>query len=312
VSEAARKEQILVLVDDSEGSKAAASIALQVARGLSRPLAILGVSSRREQDALIASAVAGVQERARETVAGVEAIQSTGEILDVALRRVSETPTALVVLGSNPRRGELRQAVAARVWRLVKSLPPPVMVVPARWEAIRRVLFCTGGERFIEEGARFTASICAALSAHATVFHVSPSVPQIYGGQFPREAESPEVFLASNSRLARNVRRQVEIFRSAGVETDFHVAGGDVLAAVLGELRRSGADLLVVGSPASHRTIPVSVLGDIAREIAGRSGRPFLVVRSRLRGFWSELWRALTQRPVSAEASEPSRADGLD
>jgi nucleotide-binding universal stress UspA family protein len=311
MSETARRGQILVLVDDSEGSKAAASIAVQVARGLGHPMAILGVSNRRDQDALIAGAVAAVQEKAREAVGEVEAIQSTGEILEIARRRVSETPTSLVVLGSNPRAGELRQPVAARIWRLIQSLSPPVMVVPAGGDGIRRLLFCTGGERYIQEGARFTASLAAALSVSVTVFHVSPSVPAIYGGRLARDTDSPEQFLASNSRLARNIRRQVEIFRSAGVEADFRVAGGDVAAAVLAETRRGGADLLVVGSPRARGAIQVPLLGDVAREIAGRSGRPFLVVRSRPSGFWSELWRAMRQQASSpAEVANSAKPSG--
>ncbi len=303
MSETAAPGQVLVLVDGSPGSDAAARAAVEIAGALRRPLAILGVSTGPSGHTAIAEAVARAQVEARERVPSVDAIQSTGEVLDVARRRVLETPTLLVVLGAHPRPGDVRQPVAARIWRMIRALSPPVLIVPAGSRPIRKILFCSGGERFIEEGARFTASLAAALSARVVVFHVGPRVPGFYGG-FDDE-ESPERFLGSNSRLARNLRRQVEIFRAAGADAVFHVSEGDVVSEMLAEIRREDSDLVVVGSSPTRGAIRTYVLGDFAREIAGRSGRAFLVVRSRQPGFWSELWRTLKEgAPEEPEPSE--------
>ncbi len=305
--------QILVLVDGSPGSRCAADAAVEIARGLGRPLAILGVTGAAAADAQIADAVAQVRALAAERVASVDAIQSTGDVLDVAGKRVAETPTALVVLGANPRPGEPGHAVAGGIWRLVRSLPPPVMVVPEGSPPVRRIVFCSGGERFTDEGARMTAALAAALGASVTLFHVSPQIPEIYSGPLGRDA-SPERFLESNSRLARNLRRQLDLFRAAGARVVFELATGDVIDRVLQQLRASRADLLVVGSSPARGPIRSYVLGDVAREIAGRSGRAFLVVRPRQPGFWKGLWRSLRERgaPETPPLSPADPAPGKD
>lgn len=302
MTEPAAEGGVLVLADDSAAAMSAVRVASDVAGALARPLAILGVSRGSAADAPITSAIAEAQAYAQTRVASLEAIQATGEVLEVAQRRVSESPTSLVVIGANFRGGDPRHGVASRVWRIVKALEPPVLVVPAGTAELRRCLFCTGGERFIEEGAGFAARLAAALGAAVTVFHVSPHAPAMYGGRLEREEEDADEFLASNSRVARNVRRQIEIFRGAGVRTEFRVAGGDVVREVVSEIGREAPDLVIVGSSPARGAIRAYVLGDLTREILARARKPFLVLRSRQPGFWAEVWKSLTEGAAAGAA----------
>jgi nucleotide-binding universal stress UspA family protein len=294
VSTAVRAGQILVLVDDSPGARSAVGVGTEIARALGHGLTLLGVSSGAGEAAAIEKALSEAHAHAKSRVASLEVVQATGELIEIAQRRVSETPTDLVVLGANLRPTDPARAFAARIWRVVKALSPPVLVVPAGCESISRCLFCTGGERFIEEGAGFAASVAAGLGAEVTVFHVSPHAPAMFGGRFEQEEESGDVFLATNSRVSRNVRRQIEIFRAAGVPTGFRVAGGDVVVQVLEEIRRGRPDLVIVGSVPTRGRVQTYVLGDLTREIVSRARRPFLVLRSKAPGFWSEMWKAFS------------------
>jgi nucleotide-binding universal stress UspA family protein len=303
VSAEPEQGQILVLVDGSTGSRAAASAAIEIARALGRPLAILGVTGTGATGAPIVEAVSQARALATESVSAVDAIQSTGDVLEVARKRVSETPTALVVLGADPRPGQFLRLGGGHIWRMVRALAPPVLIVPAGSAPVSRILFCSGGERFTDEGARMVGELAGALGAPVLLLHVSPQIPELYSGPLGRDA-GPEQFLESNSRLARNLRRQLEIFRAAGAQASFRLAWGDVVERVLEELRTSAADLLVVGSSHARGGIRAYVLGDVAREIAGRAGRPVLIVRPRQPGFWAELWRSL--REGAAEEAPPS------
>ena len=305
MSESVFPGEVLALVDGSPASQAAAALGTQLASALSRPLAILGVSGSEREHSAISQAISDARAAASSKVPSVEAIEATGEILEVAERRVSRTTTALVVLGSNPRSDDPNRRVGPGVWRLANSLAPPVLVVPPGSIEPKRFLFCTGGERYIEEGARFTAWLASALKARITAFHVLPHAPEIYGDWVERGEEEPEEFLQSKSRLARNIGRQLEIFRAAGLETGFHTATGEVVSSVLSEVRRDRIDLLIVGSPAASGAIRSYMLGDVTREIASRARVPFLVVRSKQPGFWAELWRALTEQ--AAETLEPGK-----
>jgi nucleotide-binding universal stress UspA family protein len=297
-------ERILVLADDSPAAESAVRAATQIAAGIGLPLAILGVSGSSAEDAPIEAALSGAYDYARQRLASVETVRSTGDLFEVASRRVSGTPTALVVVGARPRPGPARQRIAPGVWRLVRELAPPVLVTPPGDFSVRSALFCTGGERFIEEGARFAARIAAALQTAVTVFHVSPDLPGMYGDRLREGEVSPKEFLASNSRLARNVGRQIEIFRTAGAETTLRLATGDVVPRVLEEVRRRGHTLLIVGSSPIRGALQTYMLGDRTRDIVGAAGRPFLVLRSAPAGFWTEIWRSLKEGAATGAAEE--------
>ncbi|MFN2631867.1 MAG: universal stress protein [Thermoanaerobaculia bacterium] len=294
-------EKVLVLVDASSAAEGAARAAAGIAAGLAAPLTILGVAGRPDDDAGLETALAGAYEIARQKVPSVESIRATGDLFEVASRRTAETPTSLVVAGSGSRR-----AIGATVWRLVRELSPPVLVTPPGDFAPKRALFCTGGERFIEEGARFAARVAAALGVSVTVFHVSPDLPGMYGDRLREGEISPREFLASNSRLAKNVRRQIEIFRLAGAAAELRLAVGDVVRCVLDEVRRGQHDLLIVGSSPRRGAIQTYMLGDRTHEIVGTAGRPFLVLRSQAPGFWTEMWRSLKEGAAGAGSGEAS------
>jgi nucleotide-binding universal stress UspA family protein len=137
----------------------------------------------------------------------------------------------------------------------------------------------------------FAARLARGLGAAVTVFHVSPVVPGIFGDRLEKEEENAEQFLNSNSRIARHVKAQVEIFRGAGVDTKVRVRTGDVVEGVLEEVRTGGHDLVVVGSSPTHGALRTYLLGDVTREIVTLSSRPFLVLRSRQPAFWETLWK---------------------
>jgi nucleotide-binding universal stress UspA family protein len=293
-----------VLADDSPAAETAVHAATQIAAGIGLPLAILGVSGSSAEDAPIEAALARAYDYTRQRLASVETVRSTGDLFEVASRRVSETPTALVVVGAHSRPGQARQRIAPGVWRIVRELAPPVLVTPPGDFSVRSALFCTGGEGFIEEGSRFAARIAAALQAAVTVFHVSPDLPGMFGDRLHESEVSPTEFLASNSRLARNVCRQIDIFRAAGVETTLRLATGDVVRQVLEEVRRGGHTLLIVGSSPIRGPLQTYMLGNRTRDIVGAAGRPFLVLRSAPAGFWSEIWRSLKKGAATRAAGE--------
>lgn len=286
--------RILVLADDSPAAAAAVRSGARIAEALEESLTILGVARRTGEDR-IEGALAEAFAAARSRAASVEVIHATGELLEVASRRLAESPSSLVVAGARWHAGAASSRISPGVWALVQSLQPPVLVTPAREGDFGSALFCTGGERFIEDGARFAARLLAALGVSVTVFHVLPPLPGMYGDRMRDEETDVADFIASGSRSARNVQRQVEIFRAAGTAATLRLATGDVAERVLEEVRRGGYDLLVVGSSPDRGRLRTYMLGDLTREIVGQAGRAFLVVRSRPPGLLVELWRSLKE-----------------
>lgn len=288
-------ERVLALVDASSAAESAAQAATQIAAGLGAALTLLGVTDPSSDGAGLEPALAAAYEVARSRVSSVESVRATGDLFEVASRRATDSPTSLVVAGTRLRPTGSARTVGATVWRLVRELAPPVLITPPGAFAPKRALFCTGGERFIEEGARFASRVVAALGVSVTVFHVSPDLPGMYGDRLREGEVSPREFLASNSRLARNVQRQVDIFRQSGVDTELRLAAGDVVRRVLDEVRRGHHDLLIVGSSPRRGAIQTYMLGDKTREIVEVAARPFLVLRSVPPGFFTEIWRSLKE-----------------
>jgi nucleotide-binding universal stress UspA family protein len=285
-------EQVLVLTDGSPAAGAAVGIAIASAKALDRPLAVLGASEGSESDENVGAAVQEAQTKAKKELRTVIAVQSSGDLLDLARQRVADVPTCLVLAGSKREPVGARIQITPRVWTLIKSLEPPVLVASEEYPSPLRWLFCTGGAAHIEDGAQFAATLAKGLGASVTVFHVSPVVPGIFGDRLEEEEENAEQFLRSNSRIAKHVQRQVEIFRKAGVETKVRVRTGEVVDGVLEEIRRGGHDLVVVGSSPTHGAIRTYLMGDVTRDIVTLSSRPFLVLRSRQPDFWEALWKS--------------------
>jgi nucleotide-binding universal stress UspA family protein len=294
-------DRILVLTDGSPAAETAVRLATEIAHALSASLTILGVSSDPSDDAAIAAAVSAAQAHARPRVPSLETVQATGDLFDVAARRTAESAPTLVVLGATRHTDHAGVRLPKRLWRIAKGLEPPVLAAVGPRTSIRKILFCSGGERYIEPGAELVARMAAALGAQVTVFHVVPHAPAMYGENFGREETDPEEFLRSNSRLARNLRRQVAIFRDAGVPVTFATGGGGVLPATLEKIRRTDADLVVTGSSPARGALGTYMLGNLTRDIITHANRPFLILRSRLPRFFEEIWRIVT------EPSEESR-----
>jgi len=309
MTDGASAERILVLADDSPGAAAAVRAGTRFAEGLGAPLAILGVARTAEEDSRIETALGSAFAAARERLPSVEVVRATGDLIETARRRLAESPSALVLLGARWKPGEGHRRIAPGVWRLVHSLEPPVLVTPPGDGEISRALFCTGGERFIEDGARFAAKLLAGVRASVTVLHVLPAIPGMYGDRMREEEADVADFLASNSRTSRNVRRQVEIFRSAGVAVELRLATGDVAPRIFEEIRRGNHDLLVVGSSPARGTLRTYMLGDLSRDIVGRAGRAFLVLRSRPPGLLTEIWRSLKEGAAEGSAESAASAE---
>jgi hypothetical protein len=94
---------------------------------------------------------------------------------------------------------------------------------------------------------------------------------------------------------------------------DANIAHSDRQHAILVRaIRRGNHDLLVVGSSPGRGTLRTYMLGDLSRDIVGRAGRAFLVLRSRPPGLLTEIWRSLKEGAAegSAESAESNDRSG--
>jgi nucleotide-binding universal stress UspA family protein len=175
---------------------------------------------------------------------------------------------------------------------------PPVLAVIGNRAALKRILICSGGEKYIDTAVHFAGKMARNFGAKITLFHVMPNPPSDYADLIKME-EDVNLLLHSNSDLGQNLRAEKELLDKMGVESRVRLRHGLVLSEVLKEIKRGEYDLVVTGSSPASGTLRTYIMGNITREIVNRAECPVLVVRgaqtpaglgSSLKGFFSEVF----------------------
>lgn len=289
--------KILLLVDGSPASRAAVRLAAAVASAAAARVTALTVvrprAARNELEAVLAGAAAELGQQHLT----VETAILEGHLVDEVLA-MSREGFDLAILGARHRERWEGARLSSRLWRIARSVPIPILLVPeVAGETVRTILFCSGGERYIERGARFTAALARAVSASVLYLHVLPRTPELYLGR-AREERTTEAFLAGSDRLRRHVRLQMGIFEKAGVSCRLLLEEGDVEEKIFAAAAGHGAGLIAVGSSPARDTLRTYVLGNVTRSIAIRSKIPVLILRSEPSGLLRDLWSIFRAAPA--------------
>lgn len=288
--------RVLLLVDERPSSKSALEVAALLAGATRASVTALSVAesgaSRSALEGALADAAAALG-RAGVPVETALLGEETSLVAEVVRR--AKGGYDLTVLGASSRPVLGGGRLSLRLWQLAKSVPTPVLLVPQGAPAeMKRILLCTGGELYIEEGLRFTAALASALGAAITVLHVLPEPPELYRDLAARSSSSSG-YLAGESRLARQLRAQMAALEKRNVPASLAVEEGDVERTIFEVANRVEAQLIVVGSSPARGPLRASILGNATREIASRSAAPVLIVRSRPAGVLRDLWRILRE-----------------
>jgi nucleotide-binding universal stress UspA family protein len=185
----------------------------------------------------------------------------------------------LVVIGAVRKARVGAFWMSAKAYKLIKSIPQPVLTVIGQRNTIRRILICSGGRPYIEKGIELASCVAKGLTAAVTIVHVMPEVPAMYSEIAARQ-DDVDALLHSSSNLAQNLRREKELLESAGVQSSIKIRQGEVIRELLAEIRTGNYDLVVTGSSITHGPFSTYVMGDVTREIVNQSECPVLVTRS--------------------------------
>ena len=168
--------------------------------------------------------------------------------------------------------------MSSKSYKIIKRIKPPVLMVAGKSSAVRKVLICSGGGRYIDSAVHLAGQIARSTGATVTLLHVMPEPPAIYA-RLRRMEESAAWLLNSPSELGLNLRHEKEALESLGVATEVRLRRGSVIEQILHEIGSGSYDLVVTGSALS-RSLRTYILGDVTREIVNRTNCAVLVVRS--------------------------------
>ena len=270
--------KILICSDGSSQAENAVGFGGLIAEACKAETTILGITEKQSEEEAIFGSLRRSQQLLKDHGINAELIIKAGNPVEEILKRTEETSYDLAVIGATRKGTRGPFLMSAKAYKIIKAVAPPVLVVIGRRERLRRILICSGGEKYIDRAVDFAGSMARAANASITLFHVMAEPPAVYSDLIRME-EDVNLLLHSSSELGENLRREKEILEGMGVRAEVRLRHGLVISEVFKEIRRGDYDLVVTGSSPEGGTLRTYIMGNITREIVNRAECPVLVVR---------------------------------
>lgn len=270
--------KILICTDGSAQAENAVRFAGLIAEKCEAETTILGITEKPGDEESVFESLRRAQQMLKDHGVNAEVITKAGEPIEEIVRRTEEATYDLVAIGAVRKGTRGPFLMSAKAYKIIKAVAPPVLVVMGNREMLKRILVCSGGEKYIDRAVDFSGAIAKATGASITLFHVMAEPPAVYSDLIKME-EDVNLLLHSRSGLGQNLRREQEALQGLGVATDVRLRHGLVISEVFKEIRRGDYDLVVTGSSPEGGNLRSYIMGNITREIVNRAECPVLVVR---------------------------------
>jgi nucleotide-binding universal stress UspA family protein len=270
--------KLLICTDGSAQAENAVRFGGMIAGESHAEATILAITEKSGEEDAVFESLRRAQQMLKEHGVNAEVITKAGEPIEEMIKRTDETSYDLVVIGAVRKGTRGPFLMSAKAYKIIKAVAPPVLVVIGARETIKRILVCSGGEKYIDRAVHFSGAIARAVGASVTLFHVMAEPPAVYTDLIKME-EDVNLLLHSSSGLGENLRREKESLESMGVTAEVRLRHGLVISEVFKEIRRGDYDLVVTGSSPEGGNLRSYIMGNITREIVNRAECPVLVVR---------------------------------
>lgn len=270
--------KLLICTDGSTQAENAVRFGGMIAEKSQAEATILAITEKPGEEDAVFDSLRRAQQMLKERGVNAEVITKAGEPIEEIVKRTDETSYDLVVIGAVRKGTRGPFMMSAKAYKIIKAVAPPVLVVIGGRETIKRILVCSGGEKYIDRAVEFSGAIARGTGASVTLFHVMAEPPAVYTDLIKME-EDVNLLLHSSSGLGENLRREKESLEAMGVSAEVRLRHGLVISEVFKEIRRGDYDLVVTGSSPEGGNLRSYIMGNITREIVNRSECPVLVVR---------------------------------
>jgi nucleotide-binding universal stress UspA family protein len=270
--------KLLICTDGSVQAENAVRFGGIIAENSGGETTILGITEKPGEEDAAFESLRRAQQLLKQYGVNAEVITKAGEPFEEIVKRTEETTYDLVVIGAVRKGTRGPFLMSAKAYKIIKAVSPPVLVVIGIRDSLKRILVCSGGEKYIDRAVEFSGKIARAAEASITLFHVMAEPPAVYTDLIRME-EDINLLLHSSSVLGQNLRREKESLEARGVSTDVRLRHGLVISEVFKEIRRGDYDLVVTGSSPEGGNLRSYIMGNITREIVNRAECPVLVVR---------------------------------
>jgi|ERR1700693_536116 nucleotide-binding universal stress UspA family protein len=291
--------KILICSDGMPAAENAMRLGAAVATPLKADVVVLGVAEKAEDESSLQQALEKQADALRAQNVSPKIEMCAGSPVSQIANETSKTKYDLVIVGARKTGATGLHWRSAKMYELIKSISPPVLVAMGEWAQLKRFLVCTGGKEFIEEAVQLTGKLAKAVGASVTLLHVMAEPPAIYA-DLVRLEEDVDRLMASKSELGMNLRAQKGDLEKLGVPAEVRIRHGIVVDQVFAEARAQHYDLVVTGSSRARGMLRHYIMGDLTRTILNHASCPVLVVRAgsmaEPRSFWRSIRRAFTTK----------------
>jgi nucleotide-binding universal stress UspA family protein len=283
---------ILICSDGTSSAETATYLAGLLAGPLKAQTTLLGIAEKSEEERPLRDALNAQAESLRQRGVLPEVVVQSGEPVWQIAQQTSNNKYDLVVIGARWTGAVGDYWRSTKMYEVIKTIQPPVLVAIGGPEQLKRFVICTGGKEFTERAVQFTGRLAAAVGASVTLLHVMAEPPAMYADLVQME-ENVDQLLESKSELGTNLRRQKRELDRLGVSAEVRLRHGIVIDQVFEEVREGNYDLIVTGTSQARGLLRHYIMGDLTRSILNRANIPVLVARAGPPKVTRTLWNAV-------------------
>jgi nucleotide-binding universal stress UspA family protein len=291
--------KILICSDGMPAAESAMRLGAAFAAPLKADVVVLGVAEKPEDESMLQQALEKQASSLRGENVSPKIEMCAGDPVQRIADETGKTTYDLVIVGARKTGSAGLHWRSEKMYELIKSILPPVLVAVGEWAQLRRFLVCTGGKEFIEEAVQLTGKLAQAVGASVTLLHVMAEPPAMYA-DLVRLEEDVDRLLESKSELGTNLSEQKADLEKLGVFAEVRIRHGIVVDQLFAEARERSYDLIVTGSSRARGMLRHYIMGDLTRTILNHANCPVLVARAGAvagpRGLWRSIRRAFAAK----------------
>ena len=292
---------MLICSDGMPAAESAIRLGAALAAPLKADVFVLGVAEKPEDESALQQALDKQVDSLRTQGVASKIGMCVGDPVRQILGETTKVKYDLVVIGARKTGATGLYWRSEKMYELIKSISPPVLVAMGEWAQLKRFLVCTGGKEFIEGAVQLTGELARAVGASVTLLHVMAEPPAMYA-DLVRLEEDVDRLLDSKSELGINLSAQKADLEKLGLTAEVRIRHGIVVDQVFAEARERNYDLIVTGSSQARGMLRHYIMGDLTRTILNHANCPVLVARAGVVAGPRSLWRSIRRAFASSES----------
>jgi nucleotide-binding universal stress UspA family protein len=202
-----------------------------------------------------------------------------GLAIDRLLEEIGRDNYDLVLVGAREGLGYLQRKLSSLSLKVIDRSPIPILIVRHPHAQLKKALICLGPMVFTQKRLNHAINLVGRLVPHQVdLLHVTGMVPSMYTGLDEMD-ETLKEMLDTDTPMAINLRRGVQLLSESGLKGELHLRHGTVVETILREAEKGNYDLIVLGQSGAGESVQGFLMGNVTRQVIEDARCPVLVIK---------------------------------